>query len=96
MSRNKVKSVCGTREMPLEGVEIARFIDFMNDIFDSVNSSRSILAIDTNCETLNIWDVAINVFQIMKFIRTKSANKVRQQQWRFVVKISGDAAPENF
>nr|XP_034192171.1 uncharacterized protein LOC117609669 [Osmia lignaria] len=72
MSRNKVKSVC---EMPLEGVDTARFSHFMNDIFDSVNSSRPLPVIDMNCERPNIWDVDINVFRSMKFIKRKFADK---------------------
>ena len=77
MSRSKLKSVCGTREMPLEGVDTARFIHFMNDIFDSVNSSRPLPIVDMNCERPNIWDVGINVFRSMKFIKRKFADKER-------------------
>ncbi|XP_046141595.1 ras guanine nucleotide exchange factor B-like [Osmia bicornis bicornis] len=77
MSRNKVKSVCGTREMSLEGVDTARFIHFMNDIFDSVNSSRPLPVVDTNCDRPNIWDVGINVFRSMTFIKRKFADKER-------------------
>ncbi|XP_076545833.1 uncharacterized protein LOC143305578 [Osmia lignaria lignaria] len=106
MSRNKVKSVCGTREMPLEGVDTARFIHFMNDIFDSVNSSRPLSVVDINCERSNIWDVGINVFRSMTFIKRKFADKERPlvvhnwirtlQNFKFLTTLLGNLGFSHF
>lgn len=61
--------------MPSNGVDTARFIHFMNDLFDSVNSSISTEANNT----ITLWNLAIAAFHNMKFIKRKPADKERPE-----------------
>lgn len=72
LSKNGVRSECGQKQMPREGVDTADLLIFMNNLFDSVNN-RSISIADQN--VVATWTEQILVLKTMKFTRVNPGQK---------------------
>lgn len=72
MSRNRIKSECGEKQLPAEAEDTAELLFFMNDLFDSVNNR----CLSTSDEEIVVkWNNMLRILKTMKFTVTRKAEK---------------------
>lgn len=87
-SENEIESKCKTKKMPVDGIDTAIFLQFFNDLFDSLNGGINMRNRRINPKTMtstvtddcvDIWNKGIQFLKNMKFIKKKLHDKPRPE-----------------